>query len=48
MYKPDPLYSVIFRAPTGANSLWTGHGDTGNVVNSQANRKVDIPRKVGW
>jgi len=43
IYNPtSPFYQVEFIG----NSNWTGHGDTGNVVGSDANRKEN--KRLGW
>jgi len=39
---PSPLYQVEFIG----NSNWTGHGDTGNVVDSDANKNKN--KRLGW
>ncbi len=40
--KPSPFEQVEFIG----NSNWTGHGETGNVVGSNANKKAN--RRLGW
>ena len=47
----NPLSPVIIPSPFEqvefvGSSNWTGHGETGNVVNSNANKKAN--RRLGW
>jgi len=39
---PSPFYKVRFIGQAG----WAGHGDTGNVVESNASTKKN--RRLGW
>ena len=43
---PSPFEQVQFIGTSTSSTNWTGHGETGNVVDSNANRKIN--KRLGW